>query len=359
MKPIRFAIIGGGWRCESYVTAAKALPELFEITGVLVRDPDKGAAFAAKWGVPVERDLKRLLAAQPEFVFVVVPWEPAYAYNLELAQRGIPVLSETPPAPDVQGLERLTDLTRQGARIQVAEQYPFQPLMAARIAVAQSGRLGRVTSCVISACHGYHFVALMRKFLGLGFENASLTPYRFSPAPIVGGPGRSGPPMEEKLNAHTREFVFFRFETGQDALFDFDGAQYFSWARALHLQVQGERGEIMDEMVRTQPRFDTPLAEPLQRVNVGEAGNLEGYFLRGYTLGGHYVYRNPFPGARLSDDELAMATCLMKMGLYVRGGEPFYGVEQAAQDMYMSLLMGEALKTGNIKTSQTQQWATR
>ena len=43
----------------------------------------------------------------------------------------------------------------------------------------------------------------------------------------------------------------------------------------------------------------------------------------GITLGDEWVYRNPFVPARLTDDEIAVATCLERMVAYVEGGPAF------------------------------------
>ena len=62
----------------------------------------------------------------------------------------MPVLAETPPAPDLKGLIQLSKDLPGNARVQVAEQYPFQPLHAARLALARSGKLGEITQAQIS-----------------------------------------------------------------------------------------------------------------------------------------------------------------------------------------------------------------
>lgn len=47
MKKVVFGIVGGGWRTEFYLKIAMALPERFEICGLVVRDVDKGKVLSA------------------------------------------------------------------------------------------------------------------------------------------------------------------------------------------------------------------------------------------------------------------------------------------------------------------------
>ncbi len=70
---------------------------------------------------------------------------------------------------------------------------------------------------------------------------------------------------------------------------------------------------------------DEPATMPIRREQTGEDGDLGGYSLRGISLGERWIYRNPFAGARLSDDEIAIGTALERMGRYARGGPRFTG----------------------------------
>ena len=196
-----FAVVGGaGFRAQYYLRIAEALPDLFRVTGLVVRDPARARAMAGRWHVPVHASLDDLLAAErPDFVVVSVRPAACADYLLRLAASGVPALAETPPAADLAGLHDLHDrLTRRGARVQVAEQYQFHPLNLARTAVLASGRLGRISQATVSISHLYHAVSLIRTLLGVGFEPVRIRGMRFE-SPWVAGPTRSGPPTADEL----------------------------------------------------------------------------------------------------------------------------------------------------------------
>lgn len=357
MKLIKFGIIGGGWRAEFFLRIARALPERFKINAMMVRDELKGEKIETKWGVPTTRELDALLETPDmDFVVVSVPWSVSPVMLRELANRGIPALAETPPAPDLEELVSLYRLAQSmHARIQVAEQYQFQPLHAARIALAQSGKLGTITQAQVSIAHGYHGISLMRQFLGVSYEKVTLQAREFT-SPIISGPDRAGPPVSEK--PATSHQIIANLDFGNKlGIFDFTGDQYFSWIRSPRLLVRGERGEINGSTVRYLKDYQTPIELQLRRVNAGEDGNLEGYYLKGILAGEEWVYRNPFIPGRLTDDEIAIATCLDKMARYVSGGPEFYGLGEASQDHYLSLMINQALKTGEPVIADQQPWA--
>ncbi|MCC6442413.1 MAG: gfo/Idh/MocA family oxidoreductase [Armatimonadetes bacterium] len=353
--PVRFALIGGGWRAEFFLRIARALPERFQVSRMLVRDAVKGAAIETRWHVPTYRRLEESLADNPLFAVVSVPWAVTPMILGELAERGVPALAETPPAPDLDGLVAVNRLTGQGARIQVAEQYAFQPLHAARLAIARSGRLGTISQAQVSSAHGYHGVSLIRKFLGATYENARISGYRFS-APLVAGPGRDSPPAEESVTQSTQVIASLDFGD-RLGVYDFTGDQYFSWIRSSRVLVRGDRGEIHDDTVRYLQDFRTPITLKLLRQNTGEDGNLEGGYHKGILAGPEWAYRNPFIPGRLTDDEIAIATCLEKMADYARGGPDFYPLAEASQDHYLSMMIDQAVATGETLTTTTQPWA--
>ena len=262
--PVRYAVVGGAWRAEFFLDAARTMPERFAVTGVLVRDAGKAAVLERRWGVPSPRTLDALLAAGPQFVVLSVPPAAAAEYVSRLAARNVPVLTETPPAGTADEMLRLWDavgpLIARGAKVQVAEQYPFQPMHAARVALARSGRLGPVGP-------------------GAGVGVARL-PRRRADPPAAGrrpgaGPRRGpavrvarhrrpdpggGPPTEEKRVEVTQTVATLAFDNGQVGVFDFTVDQHRNWARFNRVSVRGERGEVQNDAVPVSGRF--PHADP-------------------------------------------------------------------------------------------------
>jgi len=351
-----FGIIGGGWRAEFYLRVARELPRRFRVGAMIVRHEGKGRVLEDAWGVHTCRTLDDLLAVGGlDFVVVSVPWAVTPVMLRELAHRGMPALSETPPAPDLEGLIALHELTERGARIQVAEQYQFQPSHAARLYLARSGRLGAVTQAQVSAAHGYHGMSLIRGLLGVEFEEATIWAREFA-SPLVAGPDRQGPPMAERITDSRQVIAYLDFGD-KLAVYDFTGDQYFSWIRSPRVLVRGERGEIRNHQVGYLRDFRTPVHVELRRMNAGEDGNLEGYYHKGILGGEEWVYRNPFVPARLTDDEIAVATCLDKMAKCVDDGPSFYGLPQASQDHYLNLMIAQAVETGEPVLARRQPWA--
>ncbi|MGG6312741.1 Gfo/Idh/MocA family protein [Paenibacillus macerans] len=356
--PIQFSIIGGaGFRAQYYLRIAQALPDRFQIGGLVVRDELKAQAMERQWGVRTYRSMEALLQQEhPDFVVLSVSGSEMPPYLLMLAESGIPVLAETPPVTDLAGLELLHDrLGGKGAGIQVAEQYHMHPIQQARLALIQSGRLGKITEATVSVSHFYHGVSLIRRLLGISCEEVRIRGMRFE-TNWVQGPSRSGPPTEDKRVPSVRDLAWLDFGD-RLGIYDFTRDQHRSWIRSNHCNARGERGEIFDSRVLIQQENRVPLQLELKRINKGELENQEGYFLQGYLCGEQWLYTNPFAPARLYDDELAIATCLQRMADYVQGGSEFYGLWEAAQDQYLGLMIERAILSGETVKVPRPRWS--
>jgi hypothetical protein len=379
MNKISFGIIGGGMRAEFYIRIAKALPDRFNICGIVVRNKENAEVLNREWGVKTFSDIQELISsAKPDFVIVCVTQEKTPEFIRQLAEKNIPVLSETPPAPDLESLIELNTLTREGAKIQVAEQWHLLPKYAAILSIVESGIIGEVTHVQVSACHGYHGVSLIRKLLGLKFENARITAKRFI-SPIMESPYRIDTyiPKKNKIvdSKQTLAIVDFNKKT---ALLDFTEEQYTFWTRKPNILVRGVKGEIRDKIVTYLKDHETVIESEIKRIDTNEYN----YFYHvGYLLGNNWVYRNPFipqqvnTGSaiktfygrewlvqnqykRMTDDEIATATILEKMAGYVRNGSGFYGLAEASQDHYLGIMINEAIKKDEVVKTQFQKWTT-
>jgi Predicted dehydrogenases and related proteins len=273
----------------------------------------------------------------------------------ELTARGVPALSETPPAPDLSSLIALNELVGKGAKIQVSEQYHMHPLHASRLSLVEKGLIGDVNHMQISACHGYHAISLIRKFLGLGYENAVISARSITTS-LTAGPDRFGIPRQEKLIDSLQVIAMLEFGD-KVVLYDFSDDQYFSWIRSNRFLVRGNKGEISNNTIRYLKDFRTPVEIELKRQNAGEYGNLEGYYLKGILAGDEWIYTNPLIPGRLTDDEIGVASCLLKMNRFVREGVSFYSLEEASQDHYLSMMIDKAANTGNKIQTESQIWS--
>jgi hypothetical protein len=354
---INFGIVGAGWRAEFYLRIAKARPDLFIVDGVVVRNPQKAKNIEEKWRIPVCRELDEMLSScNPLFVVTSVPRTVNPGIIRQLVERGIPVLSETPPALDLpQMLELYRFVCEKRGKVQVAEQYFLQPHHASRLTLIESGLIGKVSHAQISSAHGYHGISLMRKSLGLRFQSPTIYARQFI-APIVSGPGRDGPPLEETVRESIQQFFWLDFGDCLGFL-DFTRDQYFSWIRTNRVLIRGDRGEICDNTIAYLKDFRTPIRLEFRRRETGIEGNLEGNCLESIQLGSDIIYENPLARGRLSDDEIAVGACLLKMADYSWGGVEFYSLGEACQDHYLSLLCEKVLDSGTVERAEAQLWS--
>ena len=289
-----------------------------------------------EWGVNAYVTLEDLLEAdRPDFVVLSVPRSVTIPWLDQLMAAGLPVLCETPPATDLEGLERARARGACGGCVQMAEQYQYQPLHVARLALTDEGVIGQSSMASLSVCHDYHALSLMRRHLQIAGEPAVVrsTTLRSS---VESGFGTSGPRRTSGTVEEVRTLGVIDFGS-QIGLYDFADANTSSYIRSPRVTVRGSMGEIADRSVRRLAEGNEPVTMELQREQTGQEGDLGGYSLRGISLGDRWVYRNPFPGAWLSDDEIAVArTCMELMGRHAGGGPPFYGVADASQDHYLS-----------------------
>jgi predicted dehydrogenase len=355
--PIRFGVVGHGWRADFYFRLARQAPERFQCVGAVTRGAEVGERLEREWNIPTYRRPEDLVAAAaPEVVVTSVPRAANPDVVRILVGLGTAVLSETPPAEDVEGMRRLWAEVGASDLVQVAEQHPYLPVVAAVRSLVEQGVLGQVTSAQVSWTHDYHATALLRTLLGVRAQPARVSAVR-TEAPVLEGPDRGGWPDARQVHqaVHTLSILDFAGRTG---VYDFTEGQWFNPLRRRHLILRGSHGEVVGDQVTWAGDDGTPLSAPIVRRQVGFDGNLEGADLDTLTWAGRVLYRNPYPGARMSDEELAIATCLERTGLWRRGEGPApYPLADACQDHLLALGIHGAAERGEPVTTGVEPWA--
>jgi Predicted dehydrogenases and related proteins len=355
--PSRFGVVGTGWRAQFYMRLARLLPDQLEVIGIVGRNPERAAQSATRWGVPAYGSVAELVASQrPDFVVIAVPWGVAPGVAKAAVELQVPVLSETPPAPDLDGLRRLWHSVGASGLVQVAEQYSLMPSHASRLALARSGAIGTVTSVQVSSTHLYHAVALMRAFLGARLEPATVSARTFV-APLIDPLVKDAwtdddQPKDAKTTIATIDFG------GSMGLYDFTDNQWHNQLRSRRIVIRGSAGEIEnDEVVRlVGPR--TIVRSPLVRRQTGYDLDLDGFDTDHISIGDTILYRNPFPGLRLSDEEIAIGTMLTAMSAWSRGeGAPPYPLAEGCQDHLIGLAIEESASSGAPVTTSVEGWS--
>ncbi|HEV7624125.1 MAG TPA: Gfo/Idh/MocA family oxidoreductase [Amnibacterium sp.] len=353
----RYALVGNGWRSTVYLRLGAVLPELFDVVGVVTRRPEAGEAIQRDFGVPTYRTIEELLQEQhPEFVVLSVPWPLTPELTRTLVAADIPVLAETPPAPDVAGMRALWSDVGTADLVQVAEQYPLMPLHAARLALVRDGVIGTPTSAHVSSTHLYHAVALLRLHLGLGITTATVSAVEWS-APLVDPITPTGWTHDTTPKELTSVLATVRFAGDRVGLYDFTDNQWWNPLRPDRMTVRGSHGEIHDESVVRMADPVTPVMSRIERATTGIGMNYEGTDLTHLSFEGRVVFRNRFEGGRLSDDEVGVAELLAAMGAWTRGDGPApYPLALGLHDHRLGLAVEEAARTGSAVTLEDEPW---
>jgi predicted dehydrogenase len=267
------------------------------------------------------------------------------------------VLAETPPAPDVAALRSLWSDVGASGLVQVAEQYPLLPPHAARLAVVGSGAIGTPTSVQVSSTHGYHAVALIRRYLNAGFGPVSVTARQFT-APLIDPLDRNGWTDRPDPADAVTTIATIDFGAGRAGLYDFTDNQWHNQLRARRLSIRGTAGEVVDSDVLRQTAPHTIVRTPLVRRQTGYDLDLDGFDTDHITFGDRVVFRNPFPGHRFNDEEIAIATLLRQMGAWAGGNGPApYPLAEASQDHLISLAIEQAAESRDDILTTVEAWS--
>ena len=128
-------------------------------------------------------------------------------------------------------------------------------------------------------------------------------------------------------------------------LYDLVENQWWNPLRARRIVIRGSLGEVVDDAV-TRLTADGPVTSPIMYRRTGVDMNLEGNEVVNASFDGRVVYRNPWVGTRLSEDDVAVAAHLAAVGRWARDEGPApYPLAQGCQDHALGLAIEESART--------------
>ncbi|MBQ8953103.1 MAG: Gfo/Idh/MocA family oxidoreductase [Clostridia bacterium] len=348
---ISYLIVGSGYRSEYYARIAAKYPDLFRAM-FLCRSREKAELVQRHTGVAATVSLDEALAFEPDFVVVAVDREHVADVTIEWAERGFPVVAETPVGASLEKLKRIWTLSHEkGARIVSCEQYHRYPVLANGLALVKAGQIGQPVSAYLSLAHDYHGISLIRRMLLAQGEAYELHGLR-TRSETLATDSRYGAILDGSLASEERDQVHIAFSSGKTAIYDFASLQYRSFIRSRHLTVRGERGEWSDRIITYADEENCPRRLFLMPEILPAYRQLDTQALRD-------IRKTWEPELFLDtqQDEFAIASILLDMEAYLKGGASPYPIEEALDDGYFWLLLNEAVKRPwETITAQPMPW---
>ena len=319
---INFVIIGGGWRAEFYLRIAKALSDQFYVSAICIRNQQRAKEIARKFSVKVVGTIQDVLSEPFDFVVNCINKEDVSDLAVQLADEGHYVLCETP----------IVKAPKEGhsyEKIQVAEQFHLKGTYQALKKILDSGIIGNISHIHLSVAHDYHAMSLMRFFLQDDNEPKILCNLSL-PDKMMRTNGRIGIFSDKREEETSRVIKMFQFGKAT-GIYDYNVEQYFSPIRKDRILICGSRGEIENNSVRYLNENNEPVTGTIAQVT---SGLLDGFFWDKITFESQVLYEFPFPSARLSEEEIAIAQCLLNMKKYIQTGKELYHCERAYLDWF-------------------------
>jgi hypothetical protein len=209
----------------------------------------------------------------------------------------------------------------------------------------------------ISSTHTYHAISLIRSLLGIDDAQPVRVGATVVHAPLVDPLNRTGWTGDTDAKEATTTFATFDFGDGRSGFYDFTTNQWHNQLRHRRIVIRGTRGEISDDDVVYARDARTIIRSPLIRQQLRYDLHLEGSDTELIAFQGEPVWRNPFAGRRLMDEEIAVAQMLLAMAEWAtdRGPAP-YPLARACQDHLLGLAIDSSLASGSAVTTAFEAW---
>lgn len=356
MEKVRYAIIGTEDNAKSYVQVAMQLPDLFEVTGIFDVTRKKIKQKKSETLPYVDRE-EELFKRPYDFIIVAVD-ENITEQVLSLMKDKIPVLLHTSNFLTVDELNQIW-IARETyqTKIQVAEMKYLFPSHMTHIKIVERGMIGEVQAVTLSKADDYHCICLLRKYMGLGVEQAVISGKQYQYKVMKTEKGAevtsSGKcKVESSVIDQERLIATIEFDCGKLAFCDFVRVPCDSRLCAKHVNIQGVCGELDDDTLVHYSSDFVPIKSKFHHVYDTTEGGISKIYFEGEEL-----YTNPFKCKSLTEVGNAYIIVLLKMLEYVQSGKEGYPLAEAFQDMYFAQIFETIAKTGKTIRTAPQIWS--
>lgn len=326
---IRVGIIGAGDRIKRiYIPALKATSERIEVVGVTSRNSSTAQKLANETGWTAYQSPAQMIeAGTPDLLLASVsPNANDGTYKLLLALNR-PLLLETPFCWSVRaGRKLLRSIRASQENVGVAEQFPSMPLAQLQKKVIDLGCIGVPEAAVNQFLdYDYHGMARLRATLARWDDVISVNATRIVLATSQGGESRAW------------DDATFRYRSGFVLKHLFSPSNDVAVTRGpTGFHVYGSEGSLTDAALLFSDGEGRMHSERVQRTE--QYGRLKE--LRVGTQLGPVVWKNPFFHHDLNDEQIAVASLLLRMAEAVsHGGSCAYDAADALFDVEMLAAM--------------------
>ena len=161
---------------------------------------------------------------------------------------------------------------------------------------------------------------------------------------MVAGPDREGPPTMERIEPSSQTIAWFDFGERLGVM-DFADEQYFSWVRSSGCWSAASVARSPTRRSAISRTLTTPVTLQLAVTTRARPATW-----RATTSSGSRRVPSGCIGtlrpARLSDEEIAVATSLVRMHQWLDGGPDICSLAHGAQDHYLGLMIDAAIASG-------------
>ena len=211
--PFTFGIVGAGWRAEFFVRLARLLSDQLTLVGASVRRSEAAEQLTRRWGVPAFLSPTELVhSRRPDFVISCVPSAANPKVVTALVESGVHVLSETPPAPDLDGLRKLWALVGSPGLVPITTRSLLVTRHGERWALVARAVIQPPSTEPLRSTNKYPPLSVVRGELGMNpapvllcalpFPGSILGPVHRAPWTTL--PTTRGPPTPPSTSAYRR-----------------------------------------------------------------------------------------------------------------------------------------------------------